>query len=127
MALGALPAIFHHLLLHARAGIDAAIVVAVGGVGRHISFARPEREPADGGAALLADHRAKLDAADEGDQRRRIDGLCSARPGNPTPALTYECPSPVMERRETPWCVIDPRPSPRIDPCPVAVAVRRPT
>ena len=47
-ALRTLPAILEIAVLDLGGAVDTAVVVAIGGVGRHIGLARSQREPADG-------------------------------------------------------------------------------
>ena len=49
-----------------------------------------------------------------------------ARARAPAPAVADVGPATVVERREAPRVVVDPGPAPRVDPRPVAAAVRRP-
>src|SRR5205807_7962209 len=46
---------------------------------------------------------------------------------HPDPAAVPVHPAAVVERREAPRGVVDPRPAPRLHPDPATVAVRRPS
>ncbi len=125
-ALRAFPAIVHHLVLYARTEVQAAVVVAVRRVGRHICFTRAEREPADRRAALLADRHTEFDAADECDQRRSVDRADIALRRHPDPAVVAIGPAAVVIGREAPWLFIDPGPAPRLHVGPLAGAIGLP-
>src|SRR5262249_39354074 len=60
------------------------------------------------------------------DQRRRIAWTYTHRSGHPAPASRNEDPAPIMERSKAPGCIVNPGPAPRLNPGPVAVAIRRP-
>lgn len=62
----------------------------------------------------------------QGDKRRRIDGLRNKIARHPAPALVDAGPASVVKRRKAPGLRINPVPSPRLDPDPVAVAVGSP-
>src|SRR5574337_692310 len=93
---------------------------------RHVHVARTEREPAHRTAAAEANRYRQPGSADEGHQWRRIHRAHVDRPRHPAPAVPGVYPAAVMEGREAPGLVIHPGPAPRIDPRPVAVAIRRP-
>src|SRR5262249_50684735 len=82
-----------------------------------IRFAVTQWEPAHTRAA----------SADPGHQSRRVAGTYANRSGHPAPASGDESPTSVMERREAPLRIIDPGPAPRLDPCPMPIAIRRPS
>ena len=93
---------------------------------RAVDFIGRQRHPADRAGAARTDRQAPTVAADEGDQRRRIDraGGAMARPPGPTRADAH--PATVMEGREAPRRIVDPGPAPRGHIGPMAVAVGRP-
>src|SRR5262249_40576272 len=99
-------------------------------VGGAIDLVWAEREPC-GHAHSAANGHADAEArpADEGNQGRGIDRAHAHdhAAGNPDPTPADHGPAAVVEGREAPRGVIDPGPAPRLDPGPVAVAVRRPT
>src|SRR6185437_10818513 len=64
------------------ADVDALVVIAIAAVPGVVDLARTEWKPADRPAA---DAHRKPAATDEGDQGRRIDRPCMARPGDPAP------------------------------------------
>jgi len=111
---------------HRVAAIDVLEIAAACRVGRPIDVARSERKPRHATDVAGPDRERKVAAADERDQRRRV-----VRPGAhgawyPTPATTEIRPATVMGHGETPRGVIDPGPTPRVDPGPMAVSVRCP-
>ncbi len=63
---------------------------------------------------------------DEGHKRRRVAWPPHDGPRKPAPRRSDEHPSTVVERRVPPRLVLDPGPPPRVDPHPVAEAVRHP-
>ena len=60
------------------------------------------------------------------DQRGAEDGVDGDRPRHPGPSSPGGDPAAVVERREPPGLIIDPRPAPGSHPCPVPVMVGRP-
>ena len=111
---------------HRVAVVDLREIVAAGPVGRHVDFARAEREPANRGIATARDREVPAAAADEYHQRRRIRGALVARPRYPAPAVANARPTAVVRRREAPRGVVHPGPAPRLLPDPLAIAIRRP-
>src|SRR5439155_17785408 len=105
--------------------VDPREILAAHRVRGPIDFARSKRKPTDRTAAA---HRyAEVASADERDKRGRVHGSLPRRTRHPAPTLLDERPATIVERRKAPWRIVDPCPSPRIDPCPMAVAIRRPT
>jgi len=86
----------------------------------NIHFARAERKPCN----VLASART---TSHEYHQRGRIYWTRFDRPRNPSPAPVNVDPSSVMKRRISPRRIVDPSPSPRIDPCPVPVMIWSPS
>src|SRR5581483_11252598 len=54
------------------------------------------------------------------------DAWARIRVRNPEPLAAGICPAPIVVRRIPPRRIIDPRPTPRIDPHPVTGVIRRP-
>ena len=104
--------------------VDVGEVTVRAVVPRHVDITRAEREPAD--RATQRHARAPAVATHEGHHRRRIDRAHMARARAPAPTVADIDPAAVVERRETPWRIVDPGPAPRADPRPVTAAVRRP-
>ena len=90
---------------------------------RHVHIAWTQWEPADRPPAANVQGQRESGAADERDQRRRVNRTHIHRTRHPAPAVADVNPSPVVERRESPGFVVDPGPAPRIDPGPVSVPV----
>ena len=95
-------------------------------VGGHVRLLGREREPRDPSHAAGRDGKAPVPAAHEHDE-----GGCIHRPRHdvtrdPDPAAVPVHPAAIVEGREAPRRIVDPGPAPRLDPGPVAVAVRRP-
>ena len=88
-------------------------------IGGYINFAGSKRKP-----AYVAVGPSSI--SNEGDKSGGIDGSHLARPRYPAPPAINRGPASIMKRRVAPWVVIDPSPSPRIDPGPVALVIRRP-
>src|SRR5208283_3815833 len=66
-------------------------------------------------------------AADEDHQRGGVHRLHIHRPGYPSPAASDRDPAAVVEGSVAPGIVVDPGPSPGIDPGPMADVIGRPT
>src|SRR5207253_465540 len=94
--------------------------------GRPIHLARCKRKPADRRPGFDGHRRPNAGILDKGDERRRIDGLRNEIARDPPPALVDASPTSIVKWRETPRLRIDPVPSPRLDPDPMAVAVGSP-
>ena len=110
------------------ADIDAAFIGRAGAIGRAIRLPWAEWDPADRRAEAGADRHPRAEA-DKGDQRWGIDRMAifaviAAR--DPAPAWPELRPPAVMERRETPGCIVHPGPAPWQDVGPVAMAVGHP-
>ena len=107
------------------AGIDRGDVTGVVCVPRPIGLAGAEREPAgqraDGGGG--DDRRRVADPSDEPGRIDRVGGIVAR---GPAPQPIDIGPAAVMERRKPPGLDIDPVPAPRLDPAPIAVAIRDP-
>ena len=108
------------------ADVDVREVGPADGICGLIDFARPQWEPADSGHRSGRYRQAEAAAADEGDQRRRIDRTHRERTRHPAPPARYKCPAAVVERREAPRRLVDPVPAPGIDPAPMSGTVRHP-
>ncbi len=107
--------------------VDVADVVDARRVGRSVFLVGREREPADRLVAVMPIVRMPATTADEDDQGRRVDWtLDDHRPRHPAPAIADIGPAAVMERREAPGRIVDPRPAPRCNPAPMPIAIRRP-
>ncbi|VWC02762.1 hypothetical protein BUB20358_04930 [Burkholderia ubonensis] len=122
-------------VVHHDVPVYAVVVMrAPAAPARMPAFARAEREPRAARRGDAADREpdapveAAAPAADECDERRRIDGRLADddRTGHPRPAVVDIGPAAVVIRREAPRRVVDPGPAPRRLPDPVAVVVRRP-
>ncbi len=112
-----------HRVVH----VDPREVVAARVIRRHVDLARPQREPADRGTtSAQRDRCAPVAAADERDQRGRVDRAHVARPRDPAPAVADVSPAAVVRRRKAPGLIVHPGPAPRFLPDPVTIAVRRP-
>src|SRR5207237_6918565 len=55
-----------------------------------------------------------------------VDRSRTDRAGHPAPPLARIGPATVVKRRETPGCIVDPGPAPRLDPGPVSMVIRCP-
>jgi hypothetical protein len=103
------------------AAVDRTDIRRIGAVARPIDLAGGERKPAELRSDRPGDVQPRASAAKKADKRRRIDrgGLETA--GNPAPALTDESPTSVVRRRKPPRGVVDPGPTPWLDPGPAAL------
>src|SRR5437773_8512000 len=92
---------------------------------RPINFSPPKRKPTD--RTTAPNRHAEIVPTDECDKRRRVDRALSRGTRHPAPLFPHERPATIVERRKTPWRIVDPGPSPWVDPCPMTVAIRRPS
>ena len=111
---------------HRVAAVDTGEIVPAHHIRRPIDFARPERKPAYSADVAAGNRKPEVTAADEGDQRGRVDGLLAHRSRDPAPCTAEIRPASIVRYGESPRRVIDPGPAPRLDPRPVPVAVRCP-
>jgi hypothetical protein len=103
-------------------------VALAGAVGRHIHFARSEREPRHASPSTAERHRhAESRSANEDDQGRRVHGPHDYGTWYPAPASADFSPASVVKWSKAPGFVFHPGPSPGRDPDPMPVAIRRPT
>jgi hypothetical protein len=109
-----------------RCGVDVSVcnihpghVHLADPIGRDVDFARAEWEPSDIAGRQAATH--------ESDECRSIDGPILARTGNPAPPSIDRGPPSIVEWRVSPGIIVNPSPSPRIDPRPASFMVWRPT
>src|SRR6516164_1227526 len=99
--------------------VDVVPVAVAAVVPRMEGFAPAEREPAEAGAPAKP-------GAKPADIGRSIIWSRPNRPRAPTPVATEIVPAAIVEGSKTPRSIVDPRPAPRADVGPVAVAVRSP-
>src|SRR5271157_464002 len=85
---------------------------------------RSQREPCSDTPNAKA--HGKSWTPDERDERRPIDRHNRYRTGKPAPPWPDLDPPPVVERSESPRCVVNPGPAPRLDPRPASITVRTP-
>src|ERR1019366_9608743 len=95
-------------------------------------FTPTQWEPAKAAAYAPASAESKTDSeaasSDPAHQGRSVIGVpVSEGPGSPAPTTVPVDPASIVERRKSPGSIIHPSPSPRFDPRPVTIAVRRPT
>src|SRR5208283_4866013 len=95
--------------------IHIAPVGAASVIPRTERFTESQREPAKTEAA-----------AEEADEGRTIEGPRIDRAGAPTPTPAKPVPAAIVVGSKAPRLVTNPRPAPRPDPVPGAVAVRSP-
>src|SRR5580692_5331101 len=84
-------------------------------------FTKAQREPADAETSTKSEASAK-----ETDERRTIDRHAKSWAGVPAPPVADVSPASVVKWRKAPWRIVHPRPAPRPDITPVAVAVGGP-
>ena len=112
----------HNGIVH----VDAREVFAARRVRRPIDVPRTKREPANTTADAERQRSAPVIAADESNERRRIHRTHPARTWHPAPLALHERPASIVEWRKAPCRLVDPGPTPRIDPRPATVAIRGP-
>ena len=86
-------------------------------------LSRPEWEPAH---QSDSDTKRKSWPSEKGNESRRINRHREERSGQPSPGRPDQYPASVVEWAESPGLIIHPSPTPRINPHPVAEAVRHP-
>src|SRR6185436_21060633 len=93
-----------------------------------VDLARRQRKPADDRRDGDAGdgRRAQILAPDKLHLRRGIYRRLARRPGDPAPGAPDVRPAAVVRNGVAPRRVIHPGPAPRVDPSPMAVAVRGP-
>ncbi len=104
-------------------------VSAADGIGRHVDFTRSQGEP--GNARADSHAHTPMRATDPGNQRWRIHRTNvrhahndrSGCAGYPTPNAANSHPPAIVEGSKAPGFIIDPRPAPRGNPNPMAVAI----
>src|SRR5579872_4661219 len=102
-------------------------VAFAGAVWRNVHFARSQREPAHAATSAERQGSAEARPADKHHQRRRIHRPDNHWPRNPAPPAADFRPAAVVKRSKSPGLIFHPGPSPRSNPRPVAIAIRRPT
>lgn len=108
--------------------VHVAEVVRAAVIPRMERLTETERKPTDSAApaAAKAESYSEMTAANEADERRTIEGPRKDRAWAPAPRTADESPTAIVEGRKTPRGVVDPGPTPRADPVPIAVAVGSP-
>src|SRR6516165_7804457 len=107
--------------------VDVDVVPVAVVVPRMEGFAPAEREPAETGAPAKSNAETHTKTgAKPADIGRSIIWSGPNRPRAPTPVATEIVPAAIVEGSKTPRSIVDPRPAPRADVGPVAVAVRSP-
>ena len=104
------------------AHVDPFHIAAAHGIRWHINFTRTEREPSNIPAEAPSAPRANEDH-----QSGSVDRALCRGTSHPAPASAGIDPASVVKGRVAPGRVINPGVSPRVDPVPVAFAIRRPT
>jgi hypothetical protein len=93
-------------------------------VPRDEGLAKTQRAPSE--AAAEANSKSEA-AAVPRNQRRSVVRTSIVGTRSPSPEAACVNPPTIVERRISPWLILDPSPSPRILVNPVPVRVRRPT
>src|SRR5713101_4761680 len=88
-------------------------------------FAKSEWEPADAATPAKTGVEAPA-AAKEAHKGRPVDRRTKERARAPAPAAREIVPAAVVVRGKAPRRIVNPGPTPRADPVPIAVAVRSP-
>jgi len=103
------------------ADVDAIHISFAHVIRRHVDFPRTEREPAN------ISTETSGTAADEDDECGSVDGAYRYGTSHPSPAPANAYPAAVVEGSVTPGGIVNPGPSPRRDPIPVAFVVGSPS
>src|ERR1700737_3282847 len=106
--------------------VDVLHVAWAGAVGGNIHLARPQGEPGDSAASAHRDRQIESGSSHERDQCRGVNGPDNHGTWHPAPASAHNGPSAIVEWREAPRLILNPRPSPWLDPDPMSVAVGSP-
>ena len=108
--------------------VDVLHVARARAVRRNVHFTRAQREPRDSSTPTAERHRhAEPRAADENHQSRRVHGPHHYGTRHPAPASADFRPAAIVKWSKAPGFVFHPGPTPRCDPNPMSVAVRRPS
>src|SRR5215469_5217921 len=99
--------------------VHAVHVPLADAIRRNINFTRPEWKPGYGSSGAGT-------PADEGHQSRCINRPLLPRSGDPTPTSFDRYPAAIVKWRVAPVGIVDPRPSPGIDPGPMSIVIRSP-
>ena len=103
------------------ADVHAINVATAHAIRRHIHFSRTQREPAH-----VATESAGT-SADKYDKSGRVHWPHCRRSWDPSPTTADRSPAAIVKWRVAPRLVINPGPTPGIDPGPVPITIRRPT
>ena len=109
--------------VHARNVFPARVVR------RDVDIARPKRKPTYRRSSAESNgniHSPSASKAHPCHERRGINRSQGDRTRYPAPGITEMSPAAVVIRRESPGLIVNPTPSPRIDPCPMTVVIGRP-
>ena len=107
--------------------VDIVPVAVAAVVPRMEGFAPAEGEPAETGTPTKSNAETDTKTgAKPADIRRPIVRSRPNRARGPTPVATEIVPAAIVEGSKTPRSIVGPRPAPRTDVGPVAVAVRSP-
>src|SRR5690349_4832379 len=108
--------------------VDAVEVTAAHAVPRNIRFTKAQGAPTVAAkASTEADTHAPSGAAKPRNQRGSVVRTHIDWSRRPPPIVVVINPSAVVERSVAPRLIVNPSPSPRINPDPVSIAIRGPT
>jgi hypothetical protein len=106
--------------------IDAADVAGIARIARPEQLTRGKRKPADRWSEIGRRDGLDRRRRNKRNERRGIDRLRREFARHPPPSSVNPRPAPIMERRKAPGLIIDPVPTPRLDPDPMPLAIGRP-
>lgn len=117
---------FRSVVVTTAAAIDFLDVSRSGAIRRNIYVAGAQRVPSDALHAAEGHGNSKSAPTNEPNESRRVYRCYCHRTGHPTPRTINDRPSAVVKRREAPRLGVNPSPSPRSDPTPMARVVGNP-
>src|SRR5205807_9296662 len=109
------------------ADVPVAEIIPACAVRRQIRFAITQREPSHCGTSTYRQADAPVSTANPGDESRRVHGPNCHGSRYPAPISGVVHPSTVVAGRESPGSIVNPRPTPRLDPGPMAIVIRSPS
>ena len=106
--------------------VDVAEIVPARCVSGEVRFTITQREPSHAAAPTKGQTDTPATAADPGHQSRRVHRAHEYRSGDPGPISAVVHPTTVVAGRKSPRSVINPSPTPRLEPDPMSVMIRSP-
>jgi hypothetical protein len=109
------------------ADVHAAKISAAAAIPRHKRLTKSQRAPAIRRSTAESNTDSPAATTKPGHKCRSIYGTRINRSRGPSPISAVGNPAAIVEGSKSPWLIIDPCPSPRIDKNPMSITIRRPT